>query len=173
MYEITLDIRNKNLIWWKNEQLLHFGTKFNFYFYFIPYHSTFKFLKMKCNPTNKKTGLNWCINWCLYDWRTEGLFKVSVCGVDGYRKFSLNNKFQTCWVGTHLHIIMDLHSFTIVVRLHFHSCVFNAHDQVSRAAAQWLGECRTSQWYLLIQKCTEHVVVIWNCAGCLVMHMYL
>ena len=40
-------------ILWKNEQLAHFGAKLNFYFY--PNGYTLKFLKMKCNPTNKKT----------------------------------------------------------------------------------------------------------------------
>ena len=46
-------ISETKLFWWKNEQLVRFGAKFNFYFF--PDHSTLIFLKMKCNPTNKKT----------------------------------------------------------------------------------------------------------------------
>ena len=43
----------KKLIWWKNEWLVYFGVKFNFYFFLD--RCTLKFLKMKCNATNKKT----------------------------------------------------------------------------------------------------------------------
>ena len=53
-------MRNKTLCWWKNEQLVCFEAKFNFYFLFFPDRHTLKFLKMKCNPTNKKNcGLMW------------------------------------------------------------------------------------------------------------------
>ena len=38
----------KNLIWWKNKQLICFGSSSVFIF-------CLKFLKMKCNPTNKRT----------------------------------------------------------------------------------------------------------------------
>ena len=51
MSEIILGIRNKQFFWQKSKQLLCYGTKFNCLFF---YHRTSKFLKMKCNPTNKK-----------------------------------------------------------------------------------------------------------------------
>ena len=41
---------SKTSYWRKNEQLVHFGAKSNFYFY--PDRRTLKFLKMQCNPTN-------------------------------------------------------------------------------------------------------------------------
>ena len=37
-----------------NEQLAHFGVNFQSLFLFFPNRHTLKFLKIMCNPTNKK-----------------------------------------------------------------------------------------------------------------------
>ena len=37
-----------------NEQIVHFGDNLHFDFDFSPDRRTLKFLKVKCNPTNKK-----------------------------------------------------------------------------------------------------------------------
>ena len=44
----------KIIFWWKNEQLVRFGTRFNVFFKKIPNRCTLKSFKIKCNLTNKK-----------------------------------------------------------------------------------------------------------------------